>query len=48
LSHRGDLALTPPGYDLPPLRGLNQAPRRYGPKTFSRNKTGNSNGLASR
>jgi len=28
LSHRGDLGLTPPGYDLPPLRGFNQAPRR--------------------
>ncbi|MGZ3391360.1 MAG: hypothetical protein ACXWNX_05165 [Isosphaeraceae bacterium] len=21
LSHRGDLGLAPPGYDLPPLRG---------------------------
>ena len=26
--HRGDLGLTPPGSDLPPLRGLNQVPRR--------------------
>jgi hypothetical protein len=29
----GDLGLTPPGYDLPPLRGLNQGPRRHDPKT---------------
>ena len=44
----GDLGLTLPGFGLPPLRGLNQAPRRHAPKTFPRNKTRNSNGPASR